>query len=80
MNNLYNNGYIIKGLIKDAYASLLLDYFGVESFASWSLKDFDDIKSEQLEAERAEQLDINNILGTVLPMNTCFDIPPIVQI
>ena len=43
MQNLYNNGYVIKGLFKNQYSSLLENYRGMESFVSWPLDEFDDL-------------------------------------
>lgn len=48
---LFNNGFVIQGLYKNEYTSLLKSYNGIESFVSWPLSNFDDIVSKQLEAE-----------------------------
>lgn len=51
MQRLYNNGYVIKGLFKNKYTSLLDSYRGIENFVSWPLDDFNDSLSNQLKAE-----------------------------
>lgn len=51
MQDLYNNGYVVKGLIKNQYTSLIDCYRGMESFVSWPLDDFDDLLSKELQDE-----------------------------
>ena len=51
MKKIFNYGYVVKGVMKNQYSSLLNDYWGTESFVIWPLRDFDDNLSKKLEEE-----------------------------
>lgn len=51
MKKLYNNGYVVQGLFKDEYTSILDSYRGIESFVSWPLDNFNDTISKKLQDE-----------------------------
>ncbi len=51
MQKLFNNGYVVKGIIKNQWTSFVQDFRGIDEFVSWPLDDFDDEVSKNLRNE-----------------------------
>lgn len=49
MTSLFNNGYVVKGLYENLFSATRDNYWGIDSFAVWPLRDLDDKISKELE-------------------------------